>query len=573
MLLFKRINNILLAKHKSKISLLILLIFFGSLVELLGFGILIPFIAIIFDSEKNFSFFNFQLFQYTEFDNLVIIFCVSILALYFLKSLYLTFLSYKQSRTIYNLVNDISNNLLSYYINKQYDQQILENSSNKIRNLQTEVNGLCITFINQILFLINDILVITLIITTVFLINPYGAATAIFVFGISTLILDVITKNKITSLSQKRHKANSDTIRILNDIFRGIREIKSRNFEKYFIKIFNKSITTSSNSNATYDVFVKIPRFWLEFIAVVSIFSFLIINHLFINGDIVSSLTIFGLAFVKLLPNISRLSSSINVLRYSFISFKSIEKELIHVRYNKVPISKKSKTKILSKFKEIEFKDVSFKYPQKSEEVLKNLNLIIKKNDCIGIYGQSGSGKTTFLDTFMGLLMPYNGDVLINGFKLNDKISHEWRNKISYVPQEIFLIDDTIKNNLTLFEKSNTKKINEIISKLNLKLFVDSQEAKLNTNIGERGMKLSGGQRQRIGIARGFLNNSDILIFDESTSALDIENEDRFLNLIKDNKKLKTIIIVSHKKRLFKHCNKIFKFSKGKLQIEKVAIK
>ncbi|OUU51315.1 MAG: hypothetical protein CBC25_05840 [Pelagibacteraceae bacterium TMED65] len=573
MLLFKRINNILLAKHKSKISLLILLIFFGSLVELLGFGILIPFIAIILDSEKNFSFLNFQLFQNTEFDNLVIIFCVSILALYFLKSLYLTFLSYKQSRTIYNLVNDISNNLLSYYINKQYDQQILENSSNKIRNLQTEVNGLCITFINQILFLINDILVITLIITTVFLINPYGAATAIFVFGISALILDVITKNKITSLSQKRHKANSDTIRILNDIFRGIREIKSRNFEKYFINIFNKSIITSSNSNATYDVFVKIPRFWLEFIAVVSIFSFLIINHLFINGDIVSSLTIFGLAFVKLLPNISRLSSSINVLRYSFISFKSIEKELIHVRYNKVPISKKSKTKILSKFKEIEFKDVSFKYPQKSEEVLKNLNLIIKKNDCIGIYGQSGSGKTTFLDTLMGLLMPYNGDVLINGLKLNDKISHGWRNKISYVPQEIFLIDDTIKNNLTLFGKSNTKKINEIISKLNLKLFVDSQEAKLNTNIGERGMKLSGGQRQRIGIARGFLDNSDILIFDESTSALDIENEDRFLNLIKDNKKLKTIIIVSHKKRLFKHCNKIFKFSKGKLQIEKVAIK
>ena len=256
--------------------------------------------------------------------------------MYLIKSIFLTFLSYKQSRTIFNLVNALSDKLLSFYINKDFDQQILENSSNKIRNIQTEINQLCLTFINQLLFLFNDFLVISLIIVTVFIITPYSAATAILVFSISALILDKITKKKKLMISlKKRHQANSDTIKVLNDIFRGIREIKSRNFEKYFISNFNETVKVSSYSNSIYDVFVKLPRFWLEFIAVLSIISFLIFSHIFLESDIISSLTIFGLAFVKLLPNINRMSSSINILRYSYISFQTVEKELNQINIHK----------------------------------------------------------------------------------------------------------------------------------------------------------------------------------------------------------------------------------------------
>ena len=186
----------------------------------------------------------------------------------------------------------------------------------------------------------------------------------------------------------------------MNDIFRGIREIKSRNFEKYFISNFNETVKVSSYSNSIYDVFVKLPRFWLEFIAVLSIISFLIFSHIFLESDIISSLTIFGLAFVKLLPNINRMSSSINILRYSYISFQTVEKELnqINIHKNKKVITKKKEK--LKVFKKIDFKNVFFSYPNKKQFALNNINLTLNKFDCVGIYGESGSGKTTFLDAF-----------------------------------------------------------------------------------------------------------------------------------------------------------------------------
>ena len=221
-----RLNKIIPKYHKNKIFILVLLILIGSIVELFSFGILIPLIALFLDSENFLSFLNIEYLNELPFDNLVISFSFLIIFLYLIKSIFLTFLSYKQSRTIFNLVNALSDKLLSFYINKDFDQQILENSSNKIRNIQTEINQLCLTFINQLLFLFNDFLVISLIIVTVFIITPYSAATAILVFSISALILDKITKKKINDLSKKRHQANSDTIKVLNDIFRGIRRLK-----------------------------------------------------------------------------------------------------------------------------------------------------------------------------------------------------------------------------------------------------------------------------------------------------------------------------------------------------------
>ena len=181
-----------------------MLILIGSIVELFSFGILIPLIALFLDSENFLSFLNIEYLNELPFDNLVISFSFLIIFLYLIKSIFLTFLSYKQSRTIFNLVNALSDKLLSFYINKDFDVQILENSSNKIRNIQTEINQLCLTFINQLLFLFNDFLVISLIIVTVFIITPYSAATAILVFSISALILDKITKKKINDLSKKK---------------------------------------------------------------------------------------------------------------------------------------------------------------------------------------------------------------------------------------------------------------------------------------------------------------------------------------------------------------------------------
>ena len=195
-----------------------------------------------------------------------------------------------------------------------------------------------------------------------------------------------------------------------------------------------------------------------------------------------------------------------------------------------------------------------------------NLNLEIKIGDTIGIFGDSGSGKSSFINLLIGLLKPKSGQILINGIDINSNIN-AWRESIGYVPQNIFLIDDTLKRNISFdleIDTGDVKKINECLKQSELINFVNNLQNGLDTIVGERGSRISGGQLQRVGIARALYNDPKILIFDESTSALDKETELEIIKNIYKFKSKKTLIIITHKKELLKECDKIYKLENGK---------
>ena len=215
----------------------------------------------------------------------------------------------------------------------------------------------------------------------------------------------------------------------------------------------------------------------------------------------------------------------------------------------------------------IKLKNISFNYGTAKNIAVNNINIDITKGKSIGLIGKSGSGKSTLVDIIIGLLEPSTGEILIDDNNIGvKKIS--WQKQLGYVPQEVYLLDDTIRNNITFGiekEEIDEKLLSDVIEKSQLKNLINSLPNKLDTIIGDRGARLSGGEKQRIGIARALYNKPKVIVFDEATSALDIYNENKILKEIYENKKDKTLIIISHRNNTVKYCDLIYVMEDGKI--------
>ena len=276
---------------------------------------------------------------------------------------------------------------------------------------------------------------------------------------------------------------------------------------------------------------------------------------------IISTLGILAFGAAKILPLMQNIYASWSQMSGSYNSVKDVN-DFLRIKYIKNFIKKND----LNFKKQIKIENLNFDIQNKN--IIKNLNLEIKKNSLVGIYGSTGSGKSTLIDLIMGLRKPKNGNIKIDEINLADIDQEQWRNEISYVPQEIFLLNTTIENNiifnLNKKENINRVKLQEIIENVQLKEFVNSKIEKIDYITGENGMFLSGGQKQRIGLARALYKNHTILILDEATSALDSNTEEKILQYLSELKKDRTIIFVTHKKELSKYFDNSFDLSNEK---------
>jgi ABC-type multidrug transport system fused ATPase/permease subunit len=325
----------------------------------------------------------------------------------------------------------------------------------------------------------------------------------------------------------------------------------------YFVNEYSKKNYLKARINANQGTVSQIPRFYLELISIIGLVSFIIL--LLLQGkDSASLVTILGVfvaATFRMIPSLNRIIAATQSMKYYRPSVDIIHKE---IKNNIVFEDNNSKD---YNFKnDIEFRSVDFSFT-KDSSVLKNINLIIKKGQTIGIIGESGSGKSTLVDLLIGLHKPTSGEIIIDGIN-NFQISQSWRNNIGYVSQTIYLTDDTIKKNIALGvpqKKINDSKIIELLKQVQLEKFINNLELGINTKVGERGVQLSGGQRQRIGIARALYHDPQLLILDEATSALDSETEEEVMESINQLKDNKTIIMIAHRISTLVDCDKIYK--------------
>ena len=275
---------------------------------------------------------------------------------------------------------------------------------------------------------------------------------------------------------------------------------------------------------------------------------------------------IFAAAALKILPAANRLTNLFVVMRYGYASVEELYKDL-HLEIKEIPYDKNNIENKLQFKDHLKFENIYYAYPENKEIILKNINLEIKPNTTIGLIGESGSGKTTFIDLLIGILNPSKGEIIVDGKNILSNL-RKWQNNIGYIPQFIYLIDDSIKKNIAFGLKEEIIDINKVENTLEIsqmKNFVETLPKKIETKVGEFGVRLSGGQRQRIGIARALYNNPNLLVMDEATSSLDEETEREIMNSIYLMKGKKTILISAHKKSILEKCNVILKFDKGNI--------
>ena len=577
--MLKKIDFILDSKLKKLIFLFFIIITVISFLEILSISLLIPLITTILDENfiSNFvkSHFIF-LSKYT--DTQIIIFMVSVIALiYFVKAISLMFFSWLQFSYVAKLEATLSKKLYQSYLTRPYNFFTKVNSSELIRNVTEEVNRFTFYIIYQGLTLFLEIIIVFFISIFLFIFSPKITSLLLIFCVIISFFLVKFTKNKIINWSKERQFHSKMKIQHIQQGIGGIKEIKILGNEENFLKYYDKHNQRYAILDKYFNMVSQCPRIVLEFFAIL-FFIFIIITSFtsgISNTEILVTLGVFSAAAFRLIPSFNRINVGFQTLRYGITSIdvlydeKSSLGQKKYYNHEKKNISNIEKTKFFEK--KIKIQDLSFGYD--TENILEGINLEIKKNSVIGIIGKSGSGKSTFIDLLIGLYTPNKGKIFVDEKDLSFS-SNSWRNLIGYVPQNIYLLDDTLRKNVAL--GINNDSIDDEKVKLSLKLsqLEDFTENKLedgiNTNIGERGIKLSGGQRQRIGIARALYKNPEIIILDEATSSLDLDTERKLINTIQNIKHEKTIIIISHRASTLNICDKVYEIKDKRLYNYKI---
>jgi ATP-binding cassette, subfamily B, bacterial PglK len=563
----KKINFLLSKDQRKKLIILTLLLFVGMILEFFGLGILIPVINILLDSNAFTQ--NEYLKSFREFfpqisdQKFILSLLLIIVIFYVVKTCFLVLLAFKQNRFLSFLRSSVTNKLFSSYLNQPYKYHLKVDSSNLVKNLQIEA-GYFFTFITSLInVFIEGGLILSIFITLV-IIEPFGTIALAFFLLFLTLIFYKLTKKKLALWGQTRQLLDLNSAKIITEGLGAIRDLIISGRVDFYVKKFNDLSFKKARITSNHILFTQLPRFYFELASISGLVLF--ISILIITGKstttLITTLGVFVAGVFRALPSLNRLVTSIQNLKFYNSSVDIIYNELIS--FNSVN-NKQSLNYRLDFQSKISIENVTFKYGDKT--VLEDISFDIFKHQCIGIIGESGAGKSTLVDLIVGLQKPNKGKILIDDIDLND-ISDEWMAYIGYISQNIFLVNDTIGNNIAFGipkDQITSSKIDEVISQVQLTSYIDELPDGLQTKVGERGIQISGGQKQRIGIARALYLNPDVLILDEATSALDNETEESILNLIELFKKTKTIIIISHNIQNLKFCDKIYRIEDNKI--------
>ena len=537
-------------KEKYKLAVISGLNFFGIFLEMLSFALIIPVFNIIFLDEK--SEIPILNLLHSHFSNLninlddgiyKILILLILILIFFFKNIFLIIINYVSIK-FYNLFQlRISNSLFKLYLKQDYSFFLDSKSDFLVRKLINDTMGVK-TYLNLFQNAIIDILLVIAFSVVLILVNYQIFLFCAFLFIIIFFIYFKIIKKRIVSWSYN-YQHNLGTLQnLIISGATGIKDIAVYNLKDFFQNNYKTFNNNTFLSFFKIDFINNIQRFWMEIVAINAMILPLII-FLYIKKDVNELIPIFALFLVglfKIIPTFNRLVQCYQILKFNKPSLEVIYQQFYELK------NYKDKDIDFDFEKNLKFVDVGYTYKNNNHEVFKNVNIEIKKNKSIAIIGKNGSGKSTLLNLLTGLIKPTTGDIFIDETKNLSETNSNWLKKISYVQQNIFLLNDSIKNNITFENKDefNIKNYSYV------KEFIDLDEAflnlsnGLNTIIGNDGLNLSGGQKQLISIARALYKNSDIIVFDEANSALDFYYKEILKKTIQKLKGTKTIIFVTH---------------------------
>ena len=568
MSLINQVKNITNKDHRKSLSILFALLIFSTLIEMIGIGIVPIFATIIINPSQILNYLPsnsyFNIIENLSHKKLMIIGSSAMIVIFLIKNFLLAGINYFQLNTQKNMTKYLMNKIFSLYLNGKYEFHLTRNSADLVKNITSEA-GRAIQFIINIVNLIKESLIMLFIFITLLFVSPVISIFLFLIFLIFSTIFFIASRKGSSKRGLEIQNSWGQLLKILNHSLGSIKILKMYNKENFMTSLFNKQIGSMQDRTFVQAFLVTLPRLFLEFIAISGIVAITLI-YFFLEYPVENYLPLIALIVVaaaRLIPSFNIISRSLSSIKFLSPSIKLISKEIGIFKnmrtFNSSSLDKNIKQNLFTD--SIELKNINFSYLNSKDKILSNFNLKINKGDFLGISGHSGSGKSTLIDLMVGLLEPTSGEIFIDNINLK-KYKKNWTRKIGYVPQETYLMDDTIRNNIAFSEDSykfDEERFKKTIKLARLDNFINSFHEKENKVVGERGIQLSGGEKQRIGIARALYLNPEIIVLDEPTSALDKINEEKIIeDLFKLNLATKiTILLISHKDSVFRHCNKI----------------
>lgn len=570
--MLKKISKLLSKKERFNAILLIFLMFIGMMLETLSIGLIVPTLALLLKGPVGLTeiqiFSDFNQFIIDNQENIVL-YGISILVIvFFIKYIFLIFLTFLQYKFSSNLMHRLGNDILKSYMKRPYKFFINTNSSVLINNIIKQLDTFISQMIEPLLQLATEALVIFGI--TIFLIM-YDFRSVFFIsicLVMPSILFFFLVKKKSRSMGIAHQKYDELVLKSLSQAIGSIKEIKL--FQKFsqFLQSFNFYFYNAVRIRRNRLFLLQLPRFWIEFFAIFSICMLVLFaNSNEASDDIITIIGVFGVSALRMLPSLNKSIIYSQVITFGKKATETIFEQIDYKSFSEIDYEK-SQHKIINKFKNLKVKYLSYGYKENSK-ILDKVSLSFNQGQKIGIIGKSGSGKSTLINILTGLLDPSEGSIVINdkfGLSIN---KFEWQSKLGYAPQNYHLLDDTIAKNVSL-EISNSKidynLLNEIINICSLSDYINGLTKKLETNIGEIGSNISGGQKQRLVIARAIYSNPEILILDEATSALDVQTENQILKNLKLYRPNLTVLIISHRLETLYECDKLFEIKNKKIQ-------
>lgn len=564
--------------HSSRlrINLLLGLLVIGAVLESVAAAVIVPFVAILNDpgviqsQPKLRAIFHFFLsFGLDGEERAFIIFiALALIAFFLLKNLFLFLVSSLQFKFIYSQMPIFTSRLLHGTINQSVLTSGSRNSAELVRNVTNEVFMYFTNFLIPALTLLTEFLVLTAILMVLFLIAPGPSLVAVLVLGFSTALFYRSVKRRIREFGQMQQMHNAERIKWVNQIFGALKEIKVLDREKYFLRQFKKSDSVFAESARYAMLLSQTPRMFIETVAFVSLFLGVAIAMLMELqiGKVLPVLALFGVSAVRLLPSLNRILLSLTRMAYYRSSAQIVyaAEELrskIEASRGPADYPVQGEGNRRGEWRELAIESLSFAYPGKPA-VFENLSIKIPFGTSVALIGKSGSGKTTFGDILLGLLEPQSGVFSLDGIPFVPSRDLEWKRGLGYLPQKVFLLDDTVRRNVAIGvedEDISDELVWKLLEIARIAEDVRKMTGGLDAIVGEDGNALSGGQRQRIGIARALYHQPNFLILDEATSALDNKTESEVSDMMDSLKGKVTLIVIAHREETIRRC--ILKYS------------
>lgn len=572
-----KLGKILNKKQILRIVVIAVMMIVGAFLETLGVSMIVPLVLVvtqpgIMNTNPIIKSLCLTLNINSE-KTLLLLVIISLVIIFVVKGVFLLVEYYIQNRFVYNNRMNTQKQLLRTYLYKPYEFYLNINSSEILQNVNENVNA-AFFILNQILGFFTEMVVTMFLIITIFIIDPLMTVLMCLVLLGLGLFLSVVIKPILKKEGNKKQKYGKQMSKWLLQSIHGLKEVKISRREEYFLKNFESNGRQYINAERKNAVLSAVPRVLIESLSVSAMLSSIAIM-IAMGNDVnmmIPSLSAFAMAAVRLMPSANRMLTYINGISYYEPALDKLVDSLEDIKNKKTKTyTLQNNTRNLSLKKEISLQGVKYHYPNSNKNVIDNADMIIPIGTSVGIVGTSGAGKTTVVDILLGLLSPQEGKILSDGVDVGT-CYQEWLSHIGYIPQMIFMLDDSIRNNVAFGLMENeidNDKVWKALEDAQLADFIHDLPEGINTEIGEMGIRLSGGQRQRIGIARALYSDPDLLIFDEATSALDNETESAIIESINNLRGKKSMVIIAHRLQTIEGCDIVYRIDNGIVKREK----